>query len=98
MKRAMRYFSSAKVSMSTMKNWFSTLFIAGFFVFLLSAESAAQDFEAVIKIDAASGGVQLKGKFLKENILQSPKNFAFVRSITSLNLTDKENRQIAVKN
>lgn len=97
MKRAKRYFSSAKVSMSKMKNWFSTLFIACFAVIFLCANVSAQDFEATIKIDSASGILLVEGKFLKENILQSPKHFAFVRPIDSLTLTDKEDRQIGVK-
>ena len=97
MKRAKKYFSSAIVSMSKMKNWFSTLFIASFCVFLFCAESAAQDFEATVKFDSASGVLQIEGKFLKENILESPKNFAFARPIKDLTLTGKENRQIAVK-
>ena len=97
MKRAKRYFNSAKVSMSKMKNWFSTLFIACFAVIFVCANVSAQDFEATIRLDSASGLLQIEGKFLKENTLQSPKNFAFVRLIDNLTLNDKENRQIPVK-
>ncbi len=97
MKRAKKYFNSAIVSMSKMKNWFSTLFIASFCVFLFCAQSAAQDFEATVKLDPASGILQIEGKFLKKNILESPKNFAFARPIKDLTLIDKENRQIVVK-
>jgi predicted metalloprotease with PDZ domain len=107
MKRAKKYFSSANDSMSKMKNWFSTLFIACFIVILSFASISAQVFEATIKVDSVSKIAQVKGSFLKAGNLQSPKNFAFARlivgtdnlgeRISDLTLTDRENRQIPVK-
>lgn len=85
-----------------MKKWFSTLFFACFAVILAFAKVSAQDLEITVKLDSSANVLQVEGKFLREDFLKSPKNFAFVSSglgerISGLSLKDKQNQEVTVK-
>lgn len=93
--------------MSTSKKKFSLVSLIFLEVLLFVFVSWAQEIEANIKIQSSPQIVNVTGKFLTENFLQSDKNWSFVGSaigaenlgarISDLNLKDKNGNAIAIK-
>lgn len=93
--------------MSTSKKKFPHVSLIFLEVLLFVFASSAQEIEANIKIESSLLKVNVAGKFLKENFLQSDKNWSFVGSaagaenlgarISDLNLKDKNGGAIAFK-
>lgn len=104
--RTKNYFSSVFTPMSTTAEKFPRFLIFCLAILLLVATCSAQDFEATIKL-ISPATVRIEGKFLRENSIQSNKNWAFARSIgnvenlgarvSDLNLTNKSGQSISVK-
>ena len=92
--------------MSTTAKKFPRLLILCAEILLLVAACSAQDFEATIKL-ISPATVRIEGKFLRENVIQSNKNWAFASSIGNIEnlgervsdfkLTDKIGQSISVK-
>jgi hypothetical protein len=104
--RTRDYFSSALVSMSTMKKKFSAAAIILVEILIFALVSWSQDIEVNIKVLSAST-LRVNGRFLNQNLNQSKKNWPFLRSVTGadnlgarisdFNLTDEQNRPVSFK-
>ncbi len=106
--RTINHFSSVFTSMSTNGKKFPFLMIFCAEILLSVFVCAGQDIEVNIKKNSNSPAiVRVEGRFLKENLTQSNKNWTFASSvgnvenlgtrISDLNLTDKQGRAISFK-
>ena len=101
------YFSSAFICMSTINKKFSLLSAIFLEVLLFVFAVSAQEIEANIKIKSSPTIVSVEGKFLKENPVESGKNWSFVNSlavaenlgarVSDLSLSDKNGGAIVFK-
>lgn len=74
-------------------------------ILLFVGASDAQEIEAIVKIESSSSGAKVEGRFLKNNFLQSEKNWSFNNSasenlgarVSDLKLTNKNGAAIAFK-
>ncbi|HXH70077.1 MAG TPA: hypothetical protein VNI60_07095 [Pyrinomonadaceae bacterium] len=93
--------------MSTINKKFSLLSVIFLEVLLFVFAVSAQEIEANIKIKSSPTIVSVEGKFLRENFVQSDKNWSFVNSlagaenlgsrVSDLNLRNKNSDAIAFK-